>query len=153
MKFIMARIFAYIDNLRLGNTEATLLTSYLNSGIEIEHIMPQTCDDKNAYGLDDDSFALCVNQLGNLTLLENSINKSIHNDDYKSKCSSYQQSKFYLTRSIPQLVDQGENTAITRTNTKLKAWSEWSGDTIQERQQLFYKLSEEIWGITIDTDA
>ena len=150
IKFIMAKITAYIDALRIGKADTGVLANYIDNGVEIEHIMPQTCYDKASYGVNDEEFSLLINRLGNLTLLENSINKSIQNDDYASKIKAYQQSKFYLTRSIPKLVDQGADTAITRTNKKLAAWEEWNKTSIEARQEILFRLSEEIWGINPD---
>lgn len=147
IKFIMAKIAAYVDTLRIGKTDTGVLATYVDSGVEIEHIMPQTCYDKAAYDVNDEEYELLLNRLGNLALLKNSLNKSIHNDDYASKSIAYQQSKFYLTKSIPGLVDQGTDTAITRTNKKLSSWSIWNKTSIEDRQQMLYRLSEEIWGI------
>lgn len=148
IKFIMAKITAYIDALRIGKVDSGILASYIDSGVEIEHIMPQTCYDKAAYGVTDEEYDLLLNRIGNLSLLENSINKSIHNDDFTSKVIAYQQSKFYLTKCIASLFDQGTDTAITRTNKKLKAWRTWTKQSIEERQQMLYCLSEEIWNIS-----
>jgi len=148
VKFIMAKIFAYIDALRLGEVEPGNLSSYMASGIEIEHIMPVKCDDKDMYGLTTEEFEQYINRLGNLTLLENSINKSIHNSAYDAKRLAYQHSKFYLTQSIPMLSAVGTNTAMTRTNQKLQAWTEWNKTSIEDRQQMLYRISEEIWGIS-----
>ena len=153
IKFIMAKIAAYVDALRIGKTDTGVLATYVDSGVEIEHIMPQTCHDKSAYGVNDEEYDMLLNRLGNLALLENSLNKSIHNDDYASKSTAYQQSKFYLTKSIPGLVDQGTDTAITRTNKKLTAWSKWNKASIEDRQQMLYRLSEEIWSITATDTA
>lgn len=147
IKFIMAKISAYVDALRIGKGDTGVLANYMDNGVEIEHIMPQTCYDKASYGVNDEEFSLLINRLGNLTLLENSINKSIQNNDYASKSKAYQQSKFYLTKSIPKLVDQGADTAITRTNKKLAAWEEWNKTSIEDRQEILFRLSEEIWGI------
>ncbi len=72
------------------------LTTYTENTIEIEHIMPQTCTDKELYGMNEEEFAVYINRLGNLTLLENTINKSIHNDVYANKATkAYKQSKFF----------------------------------------------------------
>lgn len=147
VKFILAKITAYVDALRMGKTEAESLANYMDSHVEIEHIMPQTCVDKSIYGMDDAQFVLYLNRLGNLTLLENSINKSIHNAEYSTKAEEYKKSKFYLTSSISALVDQGTNTAITRTNKSMSSWTKWDVTSIEERQKMMYRLSEEIWAI------
>lgn len=147
IKFILGKITAYVDGLRLGKTTAEDLTVYTQTAVEIEHIMPQTCENKGAYGVDEEEFPIYLHRLGNLTLLENSINKSIHNDLYESKAASYKQSKFYITSSLPGLVDQGQDTAINRTNRLLRAWPQWNKQAIEERQEMLYQLSEMIWNI------
>lgn len=142
---ILGKITAYVDALRLGKTTVDDLTSYTQTAVEIEHIMPQTCADKELYGMNDEDFSVYINRLGNLTLLENSINKSIHNDVYANKSKAYKQSKFYLTSSLSELVNQGHDTAINRTNSLLFAWSDWNKRSIEERQEMLYRLSEMIW--------
>lgn len=86
-----------------------------------------------------------INRLGNLTLLENTINRSIQNDVYANKATYYKQSKFYITSSISELVNLGQDTAINRTNSLLASWSDWNKQAIEERQEMFYRLSEMIW--------
>ena len=147
IKFIMAKITAYVDVQRQGKEETGPLNRYIDYSVEIEHIMPQTCTDIASYGMTQEEFDAYINRLGNLTLLENSINKSIHNKKYEEKKEEYKKSNFYLTRSIPELVDQGNDTAINRTNKKLHSWNIWNKASIEERQEMLYILSEEIWGI------
>ena len=147
IKFILGKITAYVDALRLGKTTIEDLTVYTQTAVEIEHIMPQTCTDKASYDLDEEEFAVYIHRLGNLTLLENSINKSIHNDNYANKSVAYKQSKFYITSSLSALVNQGQDTAINRTNLLLSAWPDWNKQAIEERQEMLYRLSEMIWEI------
>ena len=147
IKFILGKITAYVDALRLGKTTVEDLTGYTQTAVEIEHIMPQSCTDKASYDLDEEEFAVYIHRLGNLTLLENSINKSIHNDNYASKSVAYKQSKFYITSSLSALVNQGQDTAINRTNLLLSAWPDWNKQAIEERQEMLYRLSEMIWEI------
>ena len=147
IKFILGKITAYVDALRLGKTTVDDLTSYTQTAVEIEHIMPQTCNDKGMYGMNEEEFSTYINRLGNLTLLENSINKSIHNDVYANKSIAYKQSKFYLTSSLSSLVNQGQDTAINRTNLLLSAWPDWNKQSIEARQEMLYRLSEMIWGL------
>lgn len=150
VKFVLAKLSAYVDALIIGKNETGDLSSYMATGIDIEHIMPVKCPNKSVYEVTEDDFNMYVNRLGNLTLLENSMNKSIHNSAYDTKRLTYPLSNFYLTKSIPSLPDVGTNTAITRTNQKLRAWSVWNADSIEGRQQMLYALSEEIWGISVE---
>ena len=57
----------------MGKNEVSDLSNYTETAVEIEHIMPQTCNNKAAYGVTDDEYNVYINRLGNLTLLENSI--------------------------------------------------------------------------------
>ena len=66
---------------------------------------------------------------------------------YAEKAAAYKASKFYLTSAISELSDQGKDTAINRTNAVLTAWSKWTKTSIEERQKMFYELSERIWSI------
>ncbi|MBQ5318236.1 MAG: DUF262 domain-containing protein [Oscillospiraceae bacterium] len=145
IKFILGKITAYVDSLRLGKDTVDSLEAYIPSAVEIEHIMPQTCPDMSAYDITEEEFNVYINRLGNLTLLENTLNKSIHNDKYDEKLNAYKQSRFYLTSAISELVNQGQNTAITRTNNILLSWSVWTKQSIEERQRMLYDLSERIW--------
>ena len=147
IKFILGKITAYVDALRQKQTIVGDMTSYVQSTVEIEHIMPQTCPDKSQYSITEEDFSIYMNRLGNLTLLENSINKSIQNEGYDVKAKAYKQSKFYLTSALSELVDQGIDTAINRTNKILRAWPNWNKAAIEDRQLLLYELSEMIWGI------
>ena len=122
-----------------------IVPDYTETAVEIEHIMPQTCTDKGLYGMNEEEFSVYINRLGNLTLLENTINRSIQNDVYANKATYYKQSKFYITSSISELVNLGQDTAINRTNSLLSSWSDWNKQAIEERQEMFYRLSEMIW--------
>lgn len=148
IKFILGKITAYVDALRQGTSTVSDVTPYVQSTVEIEHIMPQTCYDKGQYGLSEEEYPVYLNRLGNLTLLENSINKSIQNEGYEAKAKAYKQSKFYLTSALSELTDQGSQTAINRTNKILRAWTAWDKGSIEDRQLLLYELSERIWSIT-----
>ena len=85
--------------------------------------------------------------MGNLTLLEKSINASIQDDSYSSKIEAYEKSAFLLTKSISKLENVGKDTAINRTNEKLKSWVEWNAISIIERQEMLFNIGEEIWAI------
>ena len=99
------------------------------------------------YGISEDDYNAAKQRLGNLTLLEKTINASIGDDAFASKSEAYRQSAYYLTRSIAQLDDVGQQTAINRMNQKLRSWSSWGPSMIEDRQAILYDLSEEIWNI------
>lgn len=148
IKFILARITKYVETKRKNGGDATCVDEFYDGGVEIEHILPQTITGGvPPFGLTQAEYDVIKQRLGNLTLLEKTINASIQNDDYASNSAAYLQSAYYLTHSIAQLDDLGQNTAINKMNQRLKAWADWNEKTITERQEILYFLSEDIWTI------
>ena len=145
VKFILARITKYVDVRRKNGGDASNVAEFYEGGIEIEHIMPQKYS--AVYGISEDDYNAAKQRLGHLTLLEKTINASIGDDVFASKSKAYRQSAYYLTRSIAQLDDVGQQTAINRMNQKLRSWSSWGPSMIEDRQAILYDLSEEIWNI------
>jgi hypothetical protein len=147
MRYILAKIAQYIDQERLGAYVPQTLDNYITTGIEVEHILPFTPENglREKIGEEYDDVKI---KLGNLTLLEKSINASIGNNDfYNHKLGEYSKSAIYLTKSISVLENVGTNTAITRINQRLKSYTEWNSSTIIERQELLFELSKSIWEV------
>ncbi len=147
MRYILAKIAQYVDQQRLGSYIPQTLDNYITKGIEVEHILPFTPENslKEKIGEEYDEVKF---KLGNLTLLEKSINASIGNNDfYKHKVGEYSKSSIYLTKSISILENVGTNTAITRINQRLKTFTDWNSSTITERQELLFDLSKSIWKV------
>ena len=147
MRYILAKIAQYIDQQRLGSYKPQNLDSYITKGIEVEHILPFTPESglREKIGEEYDEIKI---KLGNLTLLEKSINASIGNSDfYDHKMGEYAKSTIYLTKSISVLENVGTNTAITRINQRLKSFDDWNQQTISERQEMLFELSKSIWEV------
>lgn len=152
MRYILAKIAQYIDQQRLGSYIPQTLDNYITKGIEIEHILPFTPENglREKIGEEYDEIKI---KLGNLTLLEKSINASIGNSDfYNHKVGEYSKSAIYLTKSISVLENVGTNTAITRINQRLKTFADWNRSTIEERQELLFDLSKSIWKVDYLTE-
>ncbi|WP_347175519.1 DUF262 domain-containing protein [Polaribacter uvawellassae] len=147
MRYILAKIAQYIDQQRLGSYIPQTLDNYITTGIEVEHILPFTPENglREKIGEEYDEVKI---KLGNLTLLEKSINASIGNNDfYNHKVGEYSKSSIYLTKSISLLENVGTYTAITRINQRLKSFTDWNSSTITERQELLFDLSKSIWEV------
>ncbi|MGZ4053653.1 MAG: DUF262 domain-containing protein [Bacteroidia bacterium] len=146
LRYILAKLTQYIDLECLGSYSPQNLNTYISKGVEIEHILPdkpkQELIDK--YGKEYDGLKI---MLGNLTLLEKSINASIGNDFYNLKTPEYQKSRYYLTKSIIAKHTIGQNTAINRINKKLQSFPVWNKESIVARQEMLYNLSKEIWKV------
>lgn len=71
-----------------------------NSGIDIEHIEPATFEDEKKRAEVDKEWGDERHRLGNLIILEGSINRSIKNTDHSSKINAYSQSQYRITRNF-----------------------------------------------------
>lgn len=148
VRYVLAKLSMYIDQLRINAVKPASIEPYLKN-YEIEHILPQTplpevLQHYEEQGL---NYTQLRSMLGNLTLLEQPINGSIHNNDYASKVQEYAKSNTYLTSSLKQLDQVGSNTAINRTNDLLLSFDHWDQNTIAARQEMLYKIALKIWNM------
>ena len=88
------------------------------------------------------------NRLGNLTLLEKPINIVAGNEFYEVKKVEYRKSANYLTRSLVELTDVGQNTSISRMNEKLSSFPSWDAKAIEKRHGMLINLAQDIWKTT-----
>lgn len=148
-RYLLSKLTQYVDMAYKGLKNPGALDEY--TVLEIEHILPNTPTNtlradfisKNP-GIDYDEYK---NRLGNLTLLEKPINIVAGNDFFIEKCEEYKKSKYYLTSSIAELNNVGINTSINRINSKIKSFTDWNSFSIDERQEILYKLAMEVWRI------
>jgi len=90
----------------------------------------------------------CKNQLGNLTLLEKSVNIVASSNLYTAKQAECRKSGNYSTKSLVELTDVDLNTSITRINTKLASFANWNDKSIDQIHLLLIGLAQEIWRTT-----
>ncbi|MGB3240955.1 MAG: DUF262 domain-containing HNH endonuclease family protein [Geitlerinemataceae cyanobacterium] len=147
LRYILAKLTQYIDELAFGVTPATIdLENYLNKQVEVEHILPQTYSPEIEASFDKPKeIKKYIKRLGNLSLLEKSINTSIKNKSFKDKKKAYLQSKYLLTRSIAEQVQVGQNTAIDRAVKDLETFDDWTSESIERRQKMLTQLAHKIW--------
>ncbi|WP_341526227.1 DUF262 domain-containing protein [Nostoc sp. UHCC 0302] len=150
MQYILAKLTQYIDELAYGEIEAhTYLKNYINKNVEIEHILPQNHEVvKSLFNKPEQIYKKYVKYLGNLTLIEKSINTSIKNKPFEFKKNAYQKSKFLITKSIAERVNIGINTAIDRAVKDLTIFDEWNSDSIECRQEMLAQLAKKVWDIS-----
>lgn len=148
VRYILAKLTQYIDFKRTGGQLTAIpLLNYYKSGVEIEHILPQTPSPELRAQFED--YDQLVYRLGNLTLLEKSINCVVSNKEFSEKVKDYGASQFYLTSSIYNIQDVGINSAVVQTNHLLKSFDEWNEESINERQMMMFNLAEQIWNLDI----
>ncbi len=148
LRYVLAKLTQYVDLKAYGETEGTKwLSRYMSNGFEIEHIYPQrpTAEAKEEFG--EVVNALIVNRIGNLLLVEKSINASLGNGPFSKKRNVYQQSQVLLTRAIAERPKVGANTKIDSAVANLEPFETWSEEGITKRQEMMRKLARVIWNV------
>jgi hypothetical protein len=114
----------------------------------VEHILSQTptAEALAAFDrLEPEKIEDYIHRLGNMTLLEDAINRSIRNNPYTDKKEAYRQSHFLLTRTIAQPIQIGVNTKIDRAVEGLITFDKWTSESIEKRQQMLTELAKRVW--------
>ena len=148
LRYILAKLTQYIDLAAYGATEGTKwLSSYTGGGFEIEHIFPQrpSADTLAEFGSFEDQDI--ANRLGNLVLVEKSINASLGNHPYSWKRPVYLQSRLLLTRALAERPKVGANTKIDTAVAKLDPAVEWNEAAVARRQEGLAALARLTWRV------
>jgi len=146
MRYILAKLTQYIEQRAWSNPAHESLDQYIASTVEVEHILPQRpgVEVKEAFD-DKDRYGDWVEMLGNLTLLEKTINTSVSNGPYTEKVPGYRQSSYLLTRSLAEKPSVGINTQLNRAVRHLITFDEWSSKSIERRQGMLMRLAAFVW--------
>jgi uncharacterized protein with ParB-like and HNH nuclease domain len=149
MKHLLMRLTQHVEISFQGNKEISL--EQFNS-LQIEHILPNNPKDdlQVTWGNNNPEISYDDSKirLGNLTLLESSLNKIAGNNFYNDKVNEYKNSTNYLTRSLVALVDSGKTGSIININEKLASYKKWDAEHIEDRQSKLINLIYEIWKIS-----
>ena len=110
-----------------GSAYVKLLKSRKN--VNIEHVMPEEINEKwsNYLSLDDNTYKLYRDKIGNLVLLEEKINKSIKNKLYREKKIRYKESSLNLINEL------------------LNKYNNWTKEIIDKRTKDLKEIAIEIW--------
>ncbi|RSU64087.1 DUF262 domain-containing protein [Sphingomonas sp. S-NIH.Pt1_0416] len=153
LRYLLAKITQAVDLQAYGPSESRdRLADYTSGGNDIEHIMAAGADatavaEFGEHAQDD----AIIQSLGNLLLIEKSINRSISNTQYSEKIKSYAQSKFLLTRcqadAQAQLVGVADQ--ITKTVQALECWPTWTAADVEARQLFLSRLACRVWDVPL----
>ena len=148
MKYLLAKVAQYIDVEAYGLPGHESLSTYLLPGNEVEHILAQGPNPAagEEFGEGSDDVAL-IQSLGNLMLLEKSVNIVASNDPYSTKCTVYPSSKFLLSRWQEKQLQVGVNDRITRAMKLLDPALTWNRAAIEQRQKWFSAIAIDVWKI------
>lgn len=154
MRYILAKMTQAIEQRAWGNPAHANLDQYIDSSVEIEHILPKQPTDEVQDAFDrPDQYAEYLERLGNLTLLEKTINASVSNDRFNRKAPGYRQSSFLLTKSLAEVPHVGVDTSLNRAMAELVSFDHWDSRTIEERQGMLTQLARATWEIPDTQDA
>lgn len=104
----------------------------ISKKIELEHIMPQAADNEDYSFDDEDTRKEYLNHLGNLTLLDKSLNASVKNGNFADKLNHYKACEFVITRALAEEIEhpvQNQQPLINFQNTYF---------TVEDRDQITY---------------
>lgn len=168
-EFLILNQFVYNPQYRLryvlGKIENTILQksnlprqghNFFNS-LQIEHILPQTPkndfipDDYN----DEEDYYNYTYLLGNITLLEGTINQAVNNCNnlsteewFEKKQHEYDHSAVVSTKLLDHNYSIGLDTALNRfKNDKQYSFVNWNKSSIEKRQSILLELAFDTWRI------
>jgi hypothetical protein len=147
LRYILAKLTQYVEQQAWGNTAHASLVAYIDSSVEVEHILPQTPGAGMRESFDEsEEYDEYVEKLGNLTLLEKTINGSVSNGLFSTKRPGYAQSQYLLTKSLAEKPKVGVNTKLNRAVEVLHAYDTWDSHAIEDRQAILTDLALQVWG-------
>ena len=94
----------------------------------VEHVLPENPAGEWAEAIAPDRWEAAVDRLGNLTLLERTLNRSVGSAAYPAKRAAYAESAYTLTRAIADL-----------------APDEWTLALLEERQRRLAARAVRLW--------
>lgn len=107
------------------------------STVDIEHVAPQRAFSADKYGewkrylsCTEEEFEEYKKRIGNLTLLQDSLNQTASDNPYEQKCNIYRNNTdFLMTQAIPEEYD------------------EWSLDNIRNRSEMMADIICDVWSM------
>jgi len=146
MRYILAKLTQHIEQQAWNNPAHESLDQYIASTVEVEHILPDTPKPEVTQAFDKkDQYDTYKEMLGNLTLLEQTINGSVQNDLYAKKVPGYRQSAYLLTKSLAEKPKVGVRTQLNRAVEHLISFDRWDSKTIERRQGMLARMAVFVW--------
>lgn len=152
MRYVLAKLTQYVNERAWGSSGAEAnLDTFLNSKIDVEHILPQSPTKDMVSTFDKPSLiGLYIIRLGNLALIEKTLNSSIRNEIFGKKKKAYSQSKFLLTKSLAEKISVGTDTALNRAMKDIDTYEIWDSKSIESRQGMLARLAQQVWEMPVD---
>ena len=147
LKYILGKLYQSIQYSAFEKETDIDLMRFVEKGVEIEHIIPLTNNDGFKIEIMNsvEDYDYNVHMLGNLALIEKSINASISNNSIDKKKKGFRASDFLLTRALADPMELGQ-TKIDRALVDVETHEIWGASTIDARQNFYGKLALRVWG-------
>jgi len=143
LQFLLIRIDIELNVIAGGAYKA--VSEYSN--FEIEHIVPKKYDSNINSHLTQAEHNEVVYRLGNLTILEKPLNRSIKNSSVLEKKSTYENSAFILCKASVQNIP-GQNT-LAKANALVHKINSMDLTDVNKRQKNFADIFSKIYGWNI----
>jgi len=114
---------------------------------EIEHIVPKKYDININNNLTQAQHNVIVNKLGNLTILEKPLNRSIKNNSVADKKITYESSAYLLCKASVQIIP-GQNT-LAKANALVYKINSMDLPDVENRQKNLADIFSKIYGWNI----
>jgi len=148
LRYILAKLTQQVELDAFGETETTQwLSVFIESAYEIEHVFPQSAADAAVSEFGPITDSKVVQRLGNLVLVERSINASLGDRPYSYKRHVYPKSRHLLTRSIAEDQRVGRDGRIDRAVASFTAFAEWNEAAVERRQAELAALARRTWNV------
>jgi hypothetical protein len=149
LRYLLAKLTQHIDLLAYGPSQGRdNLEDYVSGGNDIEHILPDSGDAEaiTEFGEGGDDQEI-IQRLGNLLLIEKSINRAIQNAKYSDKIKTYPQSKYLMTRCLADKASGQVGVAdkITKAVEGLEVFPIWNVTAVEQRQAFLARLASTVW--------
>lgn len=148
MRYVLAKLTQFVQEQAWQNAAHAELDAFLDRSVHVEHILPATptAEQRAAFDKPEDYAHQCA-RLGNLALLEKTINTSVSNGTFAAKAPGYRQSAFLLTRSLVEKPTVGQHTQLNQAVAALPQFEDWDSAAIDTRQRVLARLARRVWQI------
>ena len=144
LRYLLGKMTQYVNEQAFGEGQSDL--SMFLKQQDVEHIMAETITEPTLKEFGNTLLVAneYVHKLGNLTLLEEPINRSIHNLPFSDKIKKYPNSQYLLTKVIASKPQGG---AINNAVEGLSQYQIWTKDSIDARVEELVTLAKKTWKI------
>lgn len=142
VRFVLARVSMHLDH--LAGKRSLSVGDYWD--YHIEHILPNTPTPEQKQDFDlPEQYDDYKHRIGNLTLLESSINSAIGRDYFAEKRSAYAKSDVFMTRALVESQGLGGQGKMDQVGSKLSNFTHWTSKAVDTRHLELKALACDLW--------